>query len=68
MTYDGYLNLVDRTNKEHPEWRYGQTLFNILHRVRPDLSEKIRGSKLDPFYKYTYNEIHPFLRYVQENW
>lgn len=68
MTYDEYLNDVDRTNTRHPEWRYGQTLFNVLHVHRPDLSEKVRGTKIDPFYKYTYNAIHPFLTFVRENW
>lgn len=32
-------------------FREGQTAFNALDEVRPDLSEKIRGDlKLDPYY------------------
>jgi hypothetical protein len=30
--------------------RYGQILFNLLYETLPNLSEKIRGSKLDSFH------------------
>jgi hypothetical protein len=44
----GYARLL---NEAFPEWRSGQSMFNALRRVRPDLSEQIRGNtELDPFY------------------
>jgi hypothetical protein len=30
--------------------RYGQALFNALHSADPELAEKIRGTKADPFF------------------
>lgn len=50
LTLEDYLMLVDADHKDNPDWRYGQTLFNTLHRVRPDLSEQVRGTPLDTFY------------------
>ena len=31
--------------------RYGQWAFNVLTVVRPDISEVIRGTAFDPFFK-----------------
>lgn len=31
-------------------WRLGQSYFNVLSELRPDLSEQLRGTKLDPFH------------------
>jgi len=32
-------------------YRYGQVYFNLLWEHRPDISEQIRGTSLDPFHK-----------------
>jgi hypothetical protein len=34
----------------HPEWRSGQSLFNAIESLRPDLADKIRSTTSDPFY------------------
>ena len=68
MTYEEYRSAVDLTLKTNPDWRYGQTMFNVLHEIRPDLSEQVRATNLDPFYKNTYNGVYPFLQFIQENW
>ena len=48
------------------DYRYGQVYFNLLFEHRPDISEKIRGSLLDPFYKdYVKSETHQF---VEKSW
>lgn len=41
---------VDQYLIRHPEQRFGQAVFNVLVIYRPDLSEQIRGTDLDPFY------------------
>jgi len=42
--------------------RYGQVYFNLLREHRPDISEKIRASLLDPFYKDVIDtETHKFV-------
>lgn len=51
LTFEDYLHAaVTTTLREHPEYRYGQALFNTLHVLRPDISERLRGSAVDPFY------------------
>jgi len=46
--------------------RYGQVYFNLLVEHRPDISEKIRGTMLDPFYKeFVKTETHQF---VEKSW
>lgn len=42
--------------------RYGQMYFNILHGSRPDIANKIRGTKMDPFFRESVRtEIHQFV-------
>jgi hypothetical protein len=46
--------------------RYGQVYFNLLHEHRPDISEKLRNSMLDPFYKdFVDTETH---KLVEKMW
>lgn len=61
-----YLNLVVVTRADNPSWRKGQTHFNVLSDVRPDLSERVRGTRLDPFHKDCV--LGEFLNYVAKNW
>lgn len=39
------------TQEPPPAWRAGQYVFNVLHAVRPDLAEAVRGTALDPFHR-----------------
>lgn len=32
------------------DWRLGQTLFNCLYDLFPDVADRIRGTNKDPFY------------------
>lgn len=52
LTFGQYLAEVDKAykNPEYAGWRLGQTYFNILHRLRPDLADEIRGTSLDPYH------------------
>lgn len=50
MNYSEFVQTYQRALNENPEWRPGQTLFNVLHRARPELAEEIRGTWRDPFY------------------
>ena len=40
-----YANMI-----KHPQWRYGQALFNTLYQMDQKKAEQIRATKLDPFY------------------
>jgi hypothetical protein len=35
--------------RSHSEWRIGQTFFNCLYMISPDVANEIRGTKNDPF-------------------
>lgn len=50
MTIDDFTAVVAGYIHLNPNQRYGQALFNALHQERPDLSERIRATPLDPFY------------------
>lgn len=46
--------------------RWGQCFFNLLYEVRPDLSEQIRGSALDPFHVDA--KMAETLKWCEQNW
>ena len=46
--------------------RFGQFLFNSLHKIRPDLANQFRGSYVDPFYNDRY--VGDFLTEVGLAW
>lgn len=49
--------------------RYGQAAFNVLAEIRPDLSEQIRGTALDPFYWLDGDSrLVLFFEWVDDNW
>jgi hypothetical protein len=49
-----------------PHWRMGQTYFNVLNDVRPDIAELVRGGKDDPYYDDI--NIGGFLIFVEGKW
>jgi hypothetical protein len=49
--YAEFMTEVGRAIMKHPEWRYGQTVFNVMHSMHPELADKFRGTSVDPFYK-----------------
>ena len=63
-----YYDAVDRQRALHPEWRYGQTLFNTLRHLRPDLATEVRGSLLDPFYVTDLTALSKFCNWVDDHW
>jgi hypothetical protein len=66
MQFHEYLGEVVQALNKFESWRVGQTYFNVLYRVRPDLSEAIRGTHLDPFHND--DEVPKFLAWASANW
>lgn len=66
MTFHDFVRVVGDTFWRKERWRRGQTYFNVLAEERPDLSERIRGSALDPFYDDS--RLDSFLPWVAEHW
>ncbi len=53
VTLEEVTHLAYTMRAEHPGWREGQCFFNALHTLRPDLANKIRGTRMDPFHDTT---------------
>lgn len=52
-----------------PQWRTGQSLFNALYHIRPDLADRLRGGPLDPFYRDNDVEaISNTLTWLEQHW
>lgn len=64
MTLREYDVAVLNALVDHPEWRRGQTYFNVLYDLDPDLANEVRGTEFDPFYN---DSICPdFARWLYE--
>lgn len=59
-----YLVKVTRYRQDYPDLRVGQAFFNVLYCYYPDIADKIRGTKNDPFYKEDAVELALFLDLV----
>lgn len=57
MTYDEFLDHVTDTWSCSINLRLGQVFFNELCKLRPDISEVLRGSMLDPFFKERITQV-----------
>lgn len=69
-TLQEYWAHVKKLQNESRQLRLGQIAFNVLVNCRPDLSEKIRATDLDPFYVYDAldSRWEAFVRFLRENW
>jgi hypothetical protein len=65
-SYDDFWVYCGNLQSAFREWRKGQTLFNALQRVRPDLAAKVRTSSLDTFYRD--DRIPAFTNWLYEHW
>lgn len=56
MSYDYFLSMLPQQHLENlkvdPHHRFGQTFFNLLDIVMPDVADQIRGTLMDPFHKH----------------
>lgn len=39
-----------RENLKKESWRYGQTVFNTMYTLHPDVAQKYCGTLIDPFH------------------
>jgi len=62
---EALLRIADLMLTANPDWRQGQTLFNALFELYPDIANSIRSDpQLDPFYND--ENIGNLLRYLKE--
>ena len=67
MTFDEYLMNVEVAYRDNPEWRWGQTYWNVLDDERPDLAHLLTLTELDPFHKEP-NQLGEFLAWLGDHW
>jgi len=68
MTFNEFLIYVYKRHLDTPSWRYGQTVFNCLCDINPELAENIRGGAWDPFYTTELFLIDECLDHIERNW
>ena len=78
MTFDEFVKLVDETFMNHQaarsegkisaanQWRYGQTIMNVLHNVWPEKYSELKGSDYDCFYDN--RTINLTLEKLEKDW
>jgi hypothetical protein len=78
ITFDEFLKKVDDTFLDHQaarsngkikaenQWRYGQTVMNVLWEVWPEKYQEVKGSDIDCFYSNA--TITDVLDKLEEEW
>lgn len=66
ITFAQYQSVVAWAHNRHPEWRRGQTAYNVLRRWRPELTDQVLFTPLDPFYQD--DRLQLFLSFIEERW
>lgn len=76
MTFDNFLKQIDDTFWEHQasrakvsaanQWRYGQTVMNVLYNVWPEKYNEIRGTDIDCFYSNA--KVEDVLDKLEKEW
>jgi hypothetical protein len=65
MTYKEFTKLVDQTSNNF-NWRYGQSLMNVLHGVWPEKYREITLSGSDPYHNDDF--VSTTLDMLESNW
>ncbi len=67
VALQSFWKSVNKIVRETPHLRRGQAAFIHLSKVRPDLAEKVRATKEDPFY-VPGHQLKEFSRWLELNW
>lgn len=54
-------------SRSYREYRIGQTLFNTLYELRPELADNIRSTEYDPYYSDSFDSatVKRFLEHLE---
>lgn len=47
----GVITLQEEFMKIHSNWRKGQSFFNALYILYPDVGDAVRGTSVDPYHR-----------------
>jgi len=62
--YNRFIQTVVEVYYANTDWRYGQTMFNVLDEEYPELANEIRGTANDPFYNN--DRIEACINYIYQ--
>jgi hypothetical protein len=65
MSYQDYVILVDQTFHTF-NWRYGQTIMNVLYSVSPNKYTELVGGEYDCYYEDS--KALNTLKFLNEHW
>jgi hypothetical protein len=65
MTFDEFLTLVDQTYNSF-NWRYGQTVMNVLHAIDKNKYENLLATENDCYYDDSM--VHTTLDKLKQEW
>ena len=66
MSFHQFVEAVFKAMDDNPEWRQGQTLFNVYAKYFPEKAEQLRGSRVDPFYRD--ENVSEAWDFIGKNW
>lgn len=66
MTFTEFTLYVIEYDRIHHKQRSGQAAYNALWEARPDIADRVRGTKVDPFYED--RRLLAFWNFVQAEW
>jgi hypothetical protein len=65
-TFSHFLTEVAYVYHASLEFRFGQTCFNVLYKLNPDLATSLTGTDVDPYYDD--DKVPEFLKRVRDEW
>ena len=65
-TPQDFFQQFDKEMHQRPGLRLGQSAYNALFAIHPDLARSVIARDMDPFYDD--NRLPAFLAYVDANW
>lgn len=64
MNFEEFIKTAVEYQLNHPDQRWGQAIFNVLHVRRPDLAHRID----DPFYVTDPEKLKTILEQLKSIW
>lgn len=61
---DEVLNLAAKMIVKYPQFRIGQSFFNSLYELHPQIADEVRATEYDPFYND--DKIHKCIAFISE--
>lgn len=65
-TFSHFLMEVAHVYHASLDYRFGQTCYNVLFNLDPDLATSITGTPIDPFHDD--EKVPEFLKRVRDEW